>query len=129
MSYGYYRFNPDPIYQNYRRPPPSKYLSSNDDPNTNDPNTPFIPDIFYASRTGDLASVQEFVNANPKSVKSVDRYGSILTSTPNNRYRKSSTLLRVFMWASSSRTIFVTIWRSNQSERYRRPTILFGVFN
>jgi hypothetical protein len=50
-------------------------LESPDDPNSNDPNTPFIPDIFYASRTGSLSQVKEFIDANPASVRSIDRYG------------------------------------------------------
>jgi ankyrin repeat protein len=58
-----------------------KYLESPNDPNTNNPNLPFIPDIFYGSRTGNLVQVKEFVDANPNSVHYVDRYGTSHSKT------------------------------------------------
>ena len=56
--------------------PRVKYLTSENDQNTNDPSTPFVNDIFYAAREGDIYSVQDFVRSKPNSVNFVDRYGN-----------------------------------------------------
>jgi hypothetical protein len=53
------------------------WLYSSDDPNSGNPNTPMVRDIFYAARAGRLEEIMDFVAESPSLVNAKDRFGTI----------------------------------------------------